>query len=283
MKYGILVDSSARILESELVGKNIKTIPLVVIHNKTTEFDDTIENIESHKVYELIENGDDITTSLASPGKLKEFYLEMLKEYDHIIHITISEKLSGMIKTAFMVSKEEEVAGKVSIMDHTTDGNMIKYLAFALDKKIQSGELTEVADIQNFVTEFSKKSAILFVPGDIKRLAKSGRGGGMMVSILAALNTKIAIHWTVPPKKIGMSRKIDAAVENMLKYANKIKTITNRDVLFVRSTAMKQTIKSSVIDTLNKHKITFREEDLPTVFACHGGVNFFTLMFVPKD
>lgn len=282
MKYGILVDSSARILESELVGKNIKSIPLVVIHNKTVEFDDTIENIESHKVYELIENGDDITTSLASPGKLKEFYLDMLKEYDHIIHITISEKLSGMIKTAFMVSKDEEIAGKVSIMDHATDGNMIKYLAFALDKKLQSGELTEVVDIQKFVTEFSKNSAIMFVPGDIKRLAKSGRGGGVMVSVLAALNTKVAIHWTVPPKKIGMSRKIDGAVESILKYANKIKIAANKDVLFVRSTVLKEKIRTSVVNTLNKNKITFREENLPTVFACHGGVNFFAIMFVPK-
>lgn len=282
MKYGILVDSSAGILQSELIGKDIKLIPLVVIHKKTIEFDDTPENIEKYKVLELIESGDEITTSLASPGKLKELYLEMLKEYDHIIHITISEKLSGMIKTAYMVAKEEEVAGKVTIMEHGTDGNLIKYLAFALEAKLKNNELPEVADIQKFVTDYSNQSLILFVPGDIKRLAKSGRGGGMMVSILAALNTKLAIHWTTPPKKIGMSRKINAAVENMLKYANKLKLADNKKIIITVTPALKPALKSSIIDTLNKHKINFTEEVLPTVFACHGGVNFFTIMFIPK-
>ncbi|WP_338983217.1 DegV family protein [Spiroplasma endosymbiont of Othius punctulatus] len=282
MKYGILVDSSAGILESELVGKAIRSIPLIVIHNRTIEFEDTPENFEKYKVLELIDNNEEITTSLASPGKLKEVYLEMLQEYDHIIHLTISEKLSGMIKTAFLVSKDEDIAGRVSVLEHATDGNMLKYLTFALEEKLKNNELAEVADIQKWINDWGAKSYLAFVPGDIKRLAKSGRGGGMMVSILAALNTKIAAHWTTTPKKIGMSRKVDAAVENMLKYGNKLKLIANKKVVFVCSSMLKPIMKSTIVDTLNKNKIEFTEEKLPTVFACHGGVNMFCLMFIPK-
>jgi fatty acid-binding protein DegV len=97
MKYGILVDSGGIIIDDNAIkNTNIHVIPLHVILGDKTEFLDTPENIKKYDVFTRVSNKEEITTSMASPGELEVKYDEMLKKYDHILHITITPNLSGM-------------------------------------------------------------------------------------------------------------------------------------------------------------------------------------------
>ncbi|WP_339022973.1 DegV family protein [Spiroplasma endosymbiont of Crioceris asparagi] len=280
-KIGILIDSSSGITEAEIKDTNIELIPLTIVMNGTTEFDDTKENAKKHDLLKVIDGNGKVTTSLASQGKLENKYSEMLKEYEHIFHIAISEKLSSMKKIAFIVSKDKQFDGRITLVDETVEASTMKYLALALNEKIQAG-LEKHDDVINFIKDYNSKTLIMFIPGDIKRLAKSGRGTGILASFLSALNTKVLIAWGAQPKRVGMTRKMDAAIQKAIIYA-KDKKMSMDNVIYVKSKALKPMFDKLTKERLIKEKINYVEEELPSVFACHAGVNSLALMFLPKS
>ncbi len=279
MKIGILVDSSSGILTQDLVGTNIDLINLHIIKQDEEDFIDTPENVEKHKVFDAIKNNEKISTSQASPGELMVKYDEMLGKYDHIIHITITPNLSSMHATAYGVANAPEYNGKVSVWDHGLAANVIKSLVFKFNDMINNN-VTDITLFEKELRLWEKKTLVVIVPGDLSKLAKSGRGKAVLLALMKMFKTKVAIHWCGKPKKIAMGRTVASVLEKVAQYFKK--SLGNHlKITFLHTQETSNKIITQIKNVMSENKIEFDTDIVPPIYACHAGVD--TIGFVAYD
>lgn len=263
MKIGILIDSGGAITNDEsLKSTRIEVIPLHVILENKTEFLDIPKNIIDNEVFKRVSKKENITTSMASPGELEEKYDEMLKKYEHIVHLTITPNLSGMKDIALMVSRDEKYEGKVTVIDHFTAANGIRYTALKMDQAIEDG-VDDIAELQKIADIASKEIFLGLIPGDIAKLNRGGRAKGMVVGFLKLIKTQFLIRWGEKPKNIALARSIkgivDKAIDAGIKMSGK-----DAKVILVRTL---ETDEHKILDparnALKAKNIKFVEELIP--------------------
>ncbi|AGR41568.1 DegV family protein [Spiroplasma taiwanense] len=281
MKIGILVDSSAGIIEKNIESKIIKVIPLHLIVEDKDDFFDTAENIENNNLIDILKANKKTSTSQASPGELMNKYDEMLKEFDHIIHLTIPSNLSGMHETAVMVSKDDEYMGKVTVIKHSLAANTVKYLAFKYNEMINNGE-REPSKFQQEADLWKDGTFISIIPGDFQKLAKGGRAKSLLVTILKMIKTKVAIHWLEKPKKLGLGRTYGAVLEKIyFPLSNEMKNSYELLIVYLNEASIKVT--DQVKNFFNEKKVSFTIEEIPTVFPWHAGVDTIGIIAIEKS
>ncbi|MFN2363432.1 MAG: DegV family protein [Halarsenatibacteraceae bacterium] len=184
-KIGILTDST-----NDLPGEFIEsreylfTIPLT-LHFGDEQYIDGVD-IGSAEFFEKIEKEDIIpTTSQPSAGRFIEKYQEMAEDYDQIISIHISGKLSGTVKSAQLAAQDIENA-EIKIIDTGSAslglGTIVK---LACKLVAEDKEFTEIADI---IDAHLNKSTVLFTVSDLKFLEKGGRIGKAQSFLGSILN-----------------------------------------------------------------------------------------------
>lgn len=282
MKIGILIDSGGSIVNDEsLKSTNIEVIPLHVILENKTEFLDIPENIIENEVFKRVSQKENITTSMASPGELEVKYDEMLKKYDHIVHLTITPNLSGMKDIALMVSRDEKYEGKVTVLDHFTAANGIRYTALKINDAINDG-IDEIAELQKIADIASKEIFLGLIPGDISKLNRGGRAKGMVVGFLKLIKTQFLIRWGEKPKNIALARSIKGIVEKALDAGFKMSGNDAKVILVRTLETDDQKILEPARNVLRGRNIEFVEELIPSIYGCHAGTNTTGIVMVPK-
>jgi DegV family protein with EDD domain len=282
MKYGILVDSGGIIIDDNAIkNTNIHVIPLHVILGDKTEFLDTPENIKKYDVFTRVSNKEEITTSMASPGELEVKYDEMLKKYDHILHITITPNLSGMKDVALMVTQDEKYTGKVTVIDHFTAANGIKYLALKMDEMIKSG-ITDLEEFKKIADVASDKIFLGLIPGDIKKLHRGGRGKGALISLLKFVKTKFLIQWGEKPKNIGISRTLKGIIEKTMTAGHKMSG-DDADIILVSTIQTDPAYIELAKKEIQQRGFTYTQENIPSIYGCHAGTETLGVIMIPNE
>lgn len=115
MKVAIMTDSNSGITQSEAKELGIFVLPMPFTINNT-EYQEDI-NLTQEEFYDKLMNDTEVFTSQPSAGTVTQFFNEILKDYDQIVHIPMSSGLSGSCQTAMMLAHEEEYEGKVYVVD----------------------------------------------------------------------------------------------------------------------------------------------------------------------
>lgn len=281
MKIGILIDSGASLDETLLKDTNIHSIPLHVIMSDGTDLLDLPEILEKNNVFDKLNDKEQISTSMASPGELMQKYDDMLENFEHILHLTITPNLSGMNQTARMVVNSDEYRNKVTIIEHNLAANGITYLARTLDKMIKSGE-TDINKFQEFSKSMDDKVFLGLIPGDIVKLSKGGRTKSLLLSFLKMWKTKILIKWGEKPTKLGMARTFSAIVEKSFKEIENISG-KNPKIILVYSLKTSQKTIDSIRKALDGENIDYEIQYIPSIYACHAGVETTGIIAIPKE
>ncbi|AOG60763.1 fatty acid-binding protein DegV [Spiroplasma helicoides] len=281
MKIGILVDSSSGLTNETTKNTNIEVLPLHILVENTKDYLDTQEIKTEFKIYDQIKNKVHVTTSQASPGELTEKYEKMLKKYDHIIHLSIPSNLSGMFQTSVMVSKMDEFAGRVTVLNHFLAANILAKIAFKFNEMVKN-ENIQIEDFQKEIDEWSKNSLLYLIPSDYSSLAKGGRAKSVLLSVLKLFKTKLAIQWEEKPRKGGISRTITGLIEKLYdaivtKFKEKFK------LLLVYTEVVSQKLIETIREKMNLKKINYQEEILPTSFACHAGLDTVAIIAYKEE
>lgn len=171
MRVLISTDSSCLLKKGIFDKYGISVFPLNVIVNGE-EFLDGV-TIDQVQLEEDMRKNKNIKTSTPPLGIIIEYFEKLFQEgYDHIVHFTISSKLSSM-RDLFKNVAEQNFSGKVTVIDSYSLGPaMLSQVLYAYEC-LQNG--MEIKQIVKDVEDRKMDNYFCFIPENLTALKNGGR------------------------------------------------------------------------------------------------------------
>ena len=189
MKVLVSTDSSC-LINYELLNKlGISLFPLNVIVDGE-EFLDGI-TINQETLCSAMRENKVIKTSTPAYGTILEYFDNLFDQgYDHIIHFTISSKLSSMYNL-FKTIANDEYENKLTIIDsYSVSSLMLSHVLYAYDE-IQKG--TSSDEIAKVIEQRKNECQVYFVPENLNALKNGGRISPTIAAIANTIGIKPVI------------------------------------------------------------------------------------------
>lgn len=171
MKIAITTDSNSGILPSDVEGTNIFVLPMPFLIDGEEYFENI--NLTQNEFFEKQISGSNILTSQPSIFNVTNFWQDVLKDYDYIIHIPMSSSLSTSTETAISLSKEDEFLGKVFVVDNQRISVTQKQSVYDAQKMASDGKTPQ--EIFDYLINTKTENSIYIMVPDLKYLKKGGR------------------------------------------------------------------------------------------------------------
>jgi DegV family protein with EDD domain len=171
----IVVDSTADFPEASERFANWRMVPLYVRFGDESRKD--YVEISPTEFYARLRSASELpTTSQPTPGDFLAAY-EQLSQYERILVLTISAKLSGTNASAAAgaAAGGDEVAARVRVIDTGTASAAIAMLGLAIHRRLERG--TTENEIDELVERYKRDAGLLFTVDTLEYLQKRGRIG----------------------------------------------------------------------------------------------------------
>ena len=169
MKIKITADSTCD-LSAELVEKYGVTISPLTVTCDGKSYRDGVD-IDPETLLSITEaTGGAAATAAVNVQYYTELFSSLLREYDAIVHFTISSVMSGCYQNACIAAEE---LGNVYVVDSENLSTGIGHLV--LDACILAGQGMEAAQIKELLDEKKKKLDVSFVLTTLEYLRRGGR------------------------------------------------------------------------------------------------------------
>ncbi|MER2063229.1 MAG: DegV family protein [Alkalibacterium sp.] len=186
MRIAIVTDSTAYLNKEEYEQDNLFFVPLSVIF-KNEVFKEEVD-ITSDDFFEKVRETEQLpTSSQPTVGELTALYQELEKEFDAVISIHLSSRISGTFQNAYSVAKTMEGLS-VYPYDSEMAGAGQAFLVRAAAKLAK--ENYSVNEIIDQLDKIKKETEIYFVVDDLTNLIKGGRLSRMAGGVATALKIK---------------------------------------------------------------------------------------------
>ncbi len=169
----------------------LKTIPLRVYIDEK-EYNDKLD-IDTEKIYKALVEGRKVATSMPNPEIAEKVFRECAKNYERVLAITISSKLSNTNENFQLIVQKlrEEGINNIEVFDSKTASIKQYYVILrAMEHLKETGNLTQ-SDIDRLVDE----GKLYFYLPTLEYLERGGRIGkakallGKILSIKPILTT----------------------------------------------------------------------------------------------
>lgn len=252
------VTDSTSVLDEELRNHpDIYLIPLSVILDGEAYADG--EDLTAEELFAKLKTlKDSPKTSQPAVGAFKELYDQLSKEYDEIIAVLLSKKLSGTVDSS------EQAANLVEIPVTTIDSKILTYPKTALMK--QGIRLAEeglsVQEIKTELEEIANQNETYVLVGSLEQLHRSGRMSSAKFFLGSVLNIKPIISI------------VDGALE-VKEKARSDKKAKEKIIDYMRSAYEQNKFSEAWLlyglnpDTANQWKLELEEEFKNIRFSCY--------------
>ena len=202
-RIGVVTDSTSDLPPEIVKELDIKIVPLNVHFGEET-FVDGVE-ITVDQFYRRLQESPILpTTSQPSPGMFKETYEKMSQEYDTIISIHISQKMSGTVQSARMAAEMVKDRVQVVVIDSqqvcVALGMMVMEIARLARKGAALRELVER------IASYPERSRTYFTVPTLDNLQRTGRIGKAAAFLGQLLNIKPILSFAdgliIPVEKV---------------------------------------------------------------------------------
>lgn len=279
MKIAITAETTIDLTKELLDKYDIKTIASSVILGEQEYKDGQIPTSDIFAFAE--ENKILPKTSAINSAQYSEFFSGVLKEYDAVIHISLSSKMSSMCNNAKLAAGE---MNNVYVVDSQTLSTGIALLAIKAREFANSG--LDVSEVYNRIVELRPKVQASFVIKKLDYLYKGGRCSA--VSYFGANLMKIRPQIIVKDGSMGVHKKYLGKYERViLNYSKDVLEEFNDadlDVAFVTYT----TATEDMIEVAKKACIEkgFKEVYVTTAgatIASHCGENTLGILYITNN
>ncbi len=186
MKILVSTDTSCLVNNEMMKKYEISVFPLNVIIDGEEYLDGV--TINQDQLCEAMRSGKSIKTSTPGYGTVIEYFDELFsKGYDHIIHFTISSKLSSMYNL-FKGIAEENYKDKLTVIDsYSLSSVMLSHVLYAYEE-VKKG--TEIEKIVNEIEQRKGTDKLYFVPENLNALKNGGRVSPTIAAIANTIGIK---------------------------------------------------------------------------------------------
>lgn len=176
MNIGIVTDTGCNITPEEAAQLNIHLVPLELIFDGVS-YADGFE-LSTDEFYKKMEASENVpTSSQPTYGAFYEMYQEIVDQYDKIISIHLSSKISGAVDTAQMAANDVD-RSKIEIFDTELVSILSRSLVLEARKLIDEDQSYEQI-IKRL--EFGKKRSVAYILfGSLDNVTRSGRVPGLV-------------------------------------------------------------------------------------------------------
>lgn len=208
MKIKITSDSTCD-LSNELIEKNnIRIIPLAITYGAESYKDGV--DITPDDIFRRVESGGGIgSTAAVNVQEYVDIFTELLKDYDAIIHFTISSDMSSCYQNACIAAQN---LSNVYVIDSLNLSTGIGHLV--LDAAELAGEGKQPEEIVRIIENKREKLDVSFVISTLEYLSKGGRCSA--VAAFGANLLKIRPCIEVKNGKMGVGKKYRGSFEKCL-------------------------------------------------------------------
>ncbi len=210
MKIAVSAESTCDLSKDLIEKYDVKIIPYHVILGEEEYQDDG--SLSSQELFEFVDkNGILPKTAALTVGEYEDYFKNILKDYDAVIHITLSSRITSSVGNCEMAAKNCQ---NVFVIDSKSLSTGIGLLVLSCAEKIKAG--LEVKQIVNELLQEVERVQASFVVNTLKYLHKGGRCSA--IALLGANLLKIK-------PKIAL---IDGKMEVVKKYMGKLDDVLVR-------------------------------------------------------
>ena len=269
-KIAIICDSTGSISEKEQeeFGVYINYLSIIFGTDTYREF----KEITPEEFIRRCEAHDGLpTTSQPPPGVVMEMYESLLQQgYDHIVHITISSKLSGSYESAVATANMVD-SSRIHVFDSGTVAYTQGMFAVNAAKKAKAGATIE--EVLAYLEMIKENNEFYAAINDLTNLQKGGR----LSNIEAKLGTFLQIKPLVriqrdgtlqPEEKIRTLKKSLNRLIDIAKAAN-LDENYQLAVMHIVNLEGAKTVQKELQAIYPNLKVTI--QDISLVVAVHGG------------
>lgn len=221
-KVAFVCDSGSGIDAKKAESLGIEFLPLQYTCNNESILEGIEINIE--ELYDRMEAGEEISTSLSPVGKITELFEKLKNDgYDEVFCFPITTGLSSNAPTMEMVAKQ--VGIEFDYIDCYAPAVIQIYSAVLAKKWYEEGISLDI--IKEKIKLMVRSSSTLIVPENMDQLAKSGRltplaaklAGLLKIKPILYLNErtlgKVEVYDKVRTSKKAFSRMVDKVSEDV--------------------------------------------------------------------
>lgn len=228
MRIAISAESAVDMSEELLKEFDVKTTPFM-INLKDETIEDRIG--VSKDIFDFVDKNKILPkTSAVSPDQFRNHFENLLKEYDAVIHVSISSLMSSAYNNAKMASEDME---NVYVIDSKNLSTGIALLCIRGRELASSGK--DVKDIVATLEGLKEKLRVSFVIEKLNYLHKGGRCSAL--TLLGANVLKIKPQIVVKDGRMGVNKKYIGGLNKVIeKYINDLMseyTSPNLDYVFI--------------------------------------------------
>jgi len=281
MKVYVSSDSTCD-LSRELIEKyGIGITPLYIVMGENS-LKDGLECTPADIFAAVERTGQLCSTAAVSMADYTDFFGEKLKEYDEIVHFTISSEMSACYQNACLAA--EEFAGRVFVVDSRNLSTGIGHLALCAAELAAEGK--GGAEIKAAVDEKKAKLNVSFVLETLSYIHKGGRCSAVAALGANLLGLKPCIE--VRDGKMGVGKKYRGSLKKALSayVRDRLADTETLDLsrIFVTHSASDDGIAQEVAD-LVKELAPFEEVLVTTAgstISNHCGPNCLGILYYNK-
>lgn len=215
-KVAIVTDTNSGFTQEDAKKHNVFLLSMPFTVNGQEYFEGVTCTYEHF--FEMLNAGEDVSTSQPSPLELTSLWDKILKEYDSIVHIPMSSALSGSCATAMGLAQSYE--GRVVVADNKRIAISQRMAALDAVKLAEQG--LSAGEIVKKLEEASYDASIYLAVNTLDLLKKSGRVTAAGAALATVLGLKPVLQ--IQGKKLDAFAKVRGmkkAEKTMLEAAKK--------------------------------------------------------------
>lgn len=216
MKIAIVTDSTAYLTEQQYEDNHIYRLPLSVIVDGEPLKEEI--DITSEQYFDLIRDAKTLpTSSQPTIGDIEALFTELAKDYDAIISVHLSSKISGTYQSIASVARYME---DIKIYPYDSGYSCTAQGYFALEAARLAEQGAAVQEIFDTFYQMQESLKAYFVVDNLQNLVRGGRLSSGAASIGTLLKIKPILHFEdkqiVVFEKIRTQKKALKRIENLL-------------------------------------------------------------------
>lgn len=279
MKIVISCDSTCDLGE-ELISKNdIRVMPLIIYLGEE-QYSDNVD-VTTNDIFSYVDKTGTLPkTAARSIFEYQEFFENILKDADAIIHVAFSSEMSSSCSNA-QVSAEK--FDNVRVVDSKSLSTGYGLLVLKACKLASMGKSLD--EIEKELVDTVPKLQASFIISNLKYLYKGGRCSAVAMFGANLLKIKPSIH--VADGKMGVGKKyMGKFSDTMLKYTNALLEENgeiDKENVFITFSSDNNNVSNLVYDVLQKNGFqNIYKTYAGCTIASHCGPECMGVLFIRK-